>query len=283
MDKLQGATLIALARARKRIQAAEKTRRSEVAAARMQLLTTMRGERGLPGRDGKDGVGIVGPPGVRGESIVGPPGPAGRDGRDGQDGKSIVGPKGDKGDPGLPGRDGKDGESIVGPRGERGLPGKDGVDGKIGAMGERGPRGERGEKGDRGREIVDKAWRDGHLWLLFNDGFELDLGQLKETIGGRSSTVLGAISVGTKQNVKVVSADYQIKENDDIILVSAAAMVTLPSIRTKKPFRIKRTGSGDVTVQPQGSATIDGVVNKVINLQYYSVDVHSDGTNWIIL
>nr|XP_056705992.1 pulmonary surfactant-associated protein D-like [Euleptes europaea] len=99
-------------------------------------------EKGLPGRDGRDGsqglkgdMGAQGMPGPRG--IVGPPGQMG-----------LIGPPGEKGTPGAPGEKGDLGE--MGPRGIRGLQGSPGSPGPAGAKGDSGPQGEKGVTGEKG-------------------------------------------------------------------------------------------------------------------------------------
>ena len=48
-------------------------------------------------------------------------------------------------------------------------------------------------------------------------------------------------------------------------------------------YNIKRTGTVNVTVDPNGAETIDGVATFVLTTQYDSVTICSDGTNWVIL
>ncbi|XP_062989222.1 pulmonary surfactant-associated protein D [Elgaria multicarinata webbii] len=99
-------------------------------------------EKGLPGRDGRDGIqgpkGDIGEQGLQGpRGILGPPGKMGPAGAVGQKGtQGETGPKGDAGE--------------IGPRGIRGLQGPPGNAGPSGPIGNSGPQGEKGVKGERG-------------------------------------------------------------------------------------------------------------------------------------
>ncbi|XP_062831913.1 pulmonary surfactant-associated protein D [Anolis carolinensis] len=123
-------------------------------------------ERGLPGRDGRDGLqgpkgergepGLQGPRGIPGPpGIMGPAGPAGQNGSQGE-----TGPKGDVGEMGLhgirglqgpPGEIGPTGaKGDTGPQGERGAIGQTGPKGNPGTPGPKGNQGSVGEKGAKG-------------------------------------------------------------------------------------------------------------------------------------
>ena len=87
-----------------------------------------------------------------------------------------------------------------------------------------------------------------------------------------------------------VSADYTATVNDAFIPVdasSAAVTVTLkPAAEAKgKRLTIKKIDSSvnAVTVDGDGSETIDGATTAVINSQYDSICVMSDGTEWWIV
>jgi len=66
---------------------------------------------------------------------------------------------------------------------------------------------------------------------------------------------------------------------------SSAYTVTLPtaaSIEGKK-IHVKRLATANITVDGDGSETIDGSATFVLTSQYSSVTLISDGTNWIII
>ena len=86
------------------------------------------------------------------------------------------------------------------------------------------------------------------------------------------------------------SADYTVNVNDAFIPVdasSAAVTVTLkPAAEAKgKRLTIKKIDSSAnaVTVDGDGSETIDGATTAVINCQYESICLMSDGTEWWVV
>lgn len=93
-----------------------------------------------------------------------------------------------------------------------------------------------------------------------------------------------------RKNLSSKTSDYTIVENDDIILVdctSGAVTITLPSAvgLSGKSYVIKKIdASGNaVTVDGQGSETIDGSGTKSLSSQWDYVKVISDGVNFLII
>lgn len=83
---------------------------------------------------------------------------------------------------------------------------------------------------------------------------------------------------------------YTITNSDYTILCDASSAgftVTLPTASgiTGKIFKIKKTDAtgNDVTVEGNASETIDGQLNKILNAQYMSITVQSNGTSWYII
>jgi len=84
---------------------------------------------------------------------------------------------------------------------------------------------------------------------------------------------------------------YTITTADDVIsadATSAAFTVTLPSAATAgagRQFTVKRTNAGtnNVTVGTTSSQTIDGATTYLLDQQYSSITVVSDGTNWMVI
>jgi len=90
---------------------------------------------------------------------------------------------------------------------------------------------------------------------------------------------LGEITTSIKQ----VSATYIIGDDDySIEATSNSFNITLPSASSYKgrEYTIKNSGSGSITIIPTNNQKIDGK-NSIILLQYESLYVQSNGTNWI--
>lgn len=85
------------------------------------------------------------------------------------------------------------------------------------------------------------------------------------------------------------TAAYTATATDDVILGDAsggAFTVTLPTAVgiPGKRYTIKRTSSSNnVTVDGDGSETIDGATTKALATQYAAIVVVSDGTGWHIV
>jgi hypothetical protein len=94
---------------------------------------------------------------------------------------------------------------------------------------------------------------------------------------------------GTKKTSSK-TADYTITPADDVLLVDASSgnvTVTLPTAvgLDGKRFHIKKTDSSGytVTIDGNGSETIDGSTTQTILLQHISLTVVSDNANWHII
>lgn len=99
-------------------------------------------------------------------------------------------------------------------------------------------------------------------------------------------------SSGRVKNLKLIAdSDYTADFYDDIIAYSAlSAMrtVNLPDslMFPGRVFTIKDAcggaGGTNITINPEGGTLIDGAASFAINVNYGSIDVFSDGTNWFI-
>lgn len=79
---------------------------------------------------------------------------------------------------------------------------------------------------------------------------------------------------------------YVIDNTDCVINCTANTFtVTLPTAvgLTGQYFIIKNSGTGSITVDADGSETIDGLSNKLLAIQNESITVISNGANWIIV
>jgi hypothetical protein len=99
--------------------------------------------------------------------------------------------------------------------------------------------------------------------------------------------VNGSISgIGFKQAYVTKTGAYT-ATNDDYVIdcTSGTFTVTLPasSGRTGRILIIKNSGAGTITVDGNASETIDGAATYAISVQYGTVQIMSDGTNWKII
>jgi hypothetical protein len=89
--------------------------------------------------------------------------------------------------------------------------------------------------------------------------------------------------------VQSKSADYTALITDDVILMSASGgscTVTLPAAATAtKALTVKKTdaSANTVTIDGSGSETIDGSLTQVLDVQYRSFKIVSDGSNWYMI
>jgi len=95
------------------------------------------------------------------------------------------------------------------------------------------------------------------------------------------------IKITVCPSIKTVQESTNITLNDEIILVNTTTTVTLtlPDVTTaqSKLFVIKNINTGTVTIQPSGTATIDGRPNFILNTKNQSVTIVPDRTNWYVI
>jgi hypothetical protein len=99
--------------------------------------------------------------------------------------------------------------------------------------------------------------------------------------------VTGSISgIGMKQAYVAKTGAYT-ATNDDYVIdcTSGTFTVTLPAsgARTGRILIIKNSGAGTITVDGNGAETIDGAATYSLAVQYATVQIMSDGTNWKII
>lgn len=96
--------------------------------------------------------------------------------------------------------------------------------------------------------------------------------------------------IGKKLNIKAVTANYAVDNDYDVFTVDTTAgnvTVSLPAavLHSGRVINIKRMdGSANtLTVDGNGSETIDGSATLLIPTQYESFTLLCDGTGWIII
>jgi len=102
---------------------------------------------------------------------------------------------------------------------------------------------------------------------------------------GKWAQITGAS--GANRELNIYSVNKTLTNGDSVILVNAAAApvtITLPASISGKYFDIKKIDAtaNAVTIVPT-SGTIDGGASVVITVQYNSVTVIGDGTNFAII
>lgn len=218
------------------------------------------------------------------------------------------GQKGDLGERGERGEDGKDGEA-----------GRDGVDGKDGQDGKDGVDGKDGSDADlTGEEIIERINNNEDSLINADkvEGFDkkvIDLSprfvvstfqnlvDTPDSYAGKKGKILAVKDTedglefvskgdGSVYDIKTVTSDYTVIDSDYTILVNATGgniTITLPSASSLQgsEFNIKKIDSSVnlVTVDGNGSETIDGSTTAIIETQYESITIQSDGSNWYII
>jgi len=124
----------------------------------------------------------------------------------------------------------------------------------------------------------------------FNDS-GLNIDNTGATLRGKGKDVLKATVNGLEilNSVTVpyqsTSAIYVLSDTDYLLNCTANTFtVTLPTAVgiDGRQYIIKNSGSGVITLEGDGTETIDGALNQTLN-QYDAITVVSDGTNWIII
>lgn len=101
---------------------------------------------------------------------------------------------------------------------------------------------------------------------------------LKWSAAGGSGINRSVNSISTDTNAaSVASTDY-------VYLVSGTTTLTLPTaVGNTNRYTVKNVDTGTVTIDTTSSQTIDGGASALLTVQYTSVDLISDGSNWLII
>lgn len=103
--------------------------------------------------------------------------------------------------------------------------------------------------------------------------------------GGVKTDGLLNVAGGLQLTNQTKSGTYTVVGTDHTIFANGTFTVTLPTAagRTGQQFCIKNIGTGTVTVGTTSSQTIDGSTTFSLTVQYQSITVESDGSNWFIV
>lgn len=203
---------------------------------------------------------------------------------------------------------------------EFGLPG---YDLGVGSAGPRGPEGPKGDKGDVGppgdlsQEVADTLYvqvggdtMTGPLTLPGNavtalqavpkQMLDLYLPLAGGTLSGYltlAATPSVAMHAATKEYVDSAGGAKRVvtvigssttalaaAKTDYVYICTAALTLTMPTaVGNTNRYTVKRTGTGTVTVASTAAQTVDGNATFVLDVRYMSVDVMSDGANWVVI
>jgi len=195
--------------------------------------------------------------------------------------------KGDEGEQGIPGVDGKDGkDGIDGKNGKDGksVKGRDGTDGEDGQDGTDGKDGEKGERGENGKDAIVP---EDLLTELTEKIKKLEARPIAQPLGsfGLANPSLIAQRNNTLLPYTKATADYVMNHKEYMIECDGTFSVTLPTAGAGrgKSFKIKNTGTGTITIKGSGDETIDGTNTKMIDIQYTSLTLLSNGSNYLIV
>ena len=90
-----------------------------------------------------------------------------------------------------------------------------------------------------------------------------------------------------RYNVVTKASDYAASSGDYVLVDASSGNITItlpePSKATQVDVKKIDSSTNAVTVEPNGSETIDGSSSKTIDTQYESYTFISDGTNWYII
>jgi len=96
---------------------------------------------------------------------------------------------------------------------------------------------------------------------------------------------LDVTSGSITMNYSAITSNYTLTANDYTVGCSNTITINLPTavgIRGRV-YNIKNIGVGVITIDANGTETIDGALTQTLNTQYLSYTLQSDGSNWIII
>lgn len=104
---------------------------------------------------------------------------------------------------------------------------------------------------------------------------------------GKVQAQISGSASGITRSTQVVSTSQTLgaaTSTDYVYLASGTITLTLPTaVGNNNKYTIKNTGTGTITVNTTSSQTIDGGLSALLSVQYVSIDVVSDGSNWFVV
>jgi hypothetical protein len=93
--------------------------------------------------------------------------------------------------------------------------------------------------------------------------------------------VANVLEAPGERNCRVVSADFTVQDEDDVILVSAPATITFPAPATVlgRTYTLVWMGVGTLTYVAAGGALIAGIASRTLTTQWESVDIFACATD----
>ena len=96
---------------------------------------------------------------------------------------------------------------------------------------------------------------------------------------------LSALASSTDKATTIATGDVTLTGEDYYVIYNSGSYtVTLPTAVgfAGREYKIKNNGTGLITVDPNGSETIDGSLTMILR-QYDGMQIVSDGSNWVIV
>jgi hypothetical protein len=131
---------------------------------------------------------------------------------------------------------------------------------------------------DRNQPVVDSGFKPLQNLQIFCTQVRTAIAELY--------TLVGSVSGGFVMSYTSKTASYTVTDDDFTIDCTSGTfdVTLLTSVgRIGKVLNIKNSGTGVITVNPDGTETIDGSLTAVLSTQYESITIQSNGANWVIL
>ena len=132
--------------------------------------------------------------------------------------------------------------------------------------------------GKGGTTFFDFAAIGGDGFLTVNGGTNNGVDKL-QVVGSITATGFAQAYLARTTNYTATTSDYFIDCTTGTFTVNLFTAVG----NTGRILIIKNSGTGTITVDPNGTQTIDGATTQTLSTQWSRVHIISDGTNWKII